>query len=73
MYPLLIKKIISSRYIIISIFLFSSVLLFAQEEEHCKSSNKKAEKLFNQGVAELKSRNYTDAVKLFKAAIEEDP
>jgi outer membrane protein OmpA-like peptidoglycan-associated protein/tetratricopeptide (TPR) repeat protein len=75
-------RIIHTKYSLIFKFVFILTLAlclnslgFSQDEttDECKTTNKKAEKLFNQGVSQMKSGQYSEAFKLFKQSIEEDP
>ena len=68
------KQLYSLFFIgIIITFFLSSNSIMAQDEDGCKTANKKAEKYFNQAVSAMKSSNYPEAIKLFREAIDEDP
>ncbi|MGD0712141.1 MAG: OmpA family protein [Bacteroidales bacterium] len=55
-------------------FLFIYKTASSQDEESpCKIDNKKAEKIFNKGISEMKSGNTPEAIKLFKETIDEEP
>jgi len=71
------KKIVYTRLLfILCMFFCSSASIVAQDKDEgdnpCKVNNRKAEKIFNEGVAEMKSRKYPEAIKLFKQAIDEE-
>ena len=62
--------------IIFCTFIFSGFSALAQDKdvsEACKIDNRKAEKVFNEGASEMKSRKYSEAMKLFKEAISIEP
>ena len=62
--------------IIFCTFIFSGFSALAQVKdgsEACKINNRKAEKVFNEGASEMKSRKYSEAMKLFKEAISIEP
>ena len=68
----------SKKQVASIIFFFLLLLVytdtFSQDEENpCKVDNKKAEKIFNKGVSELKSGNTPEAIKSFKETIDEEP
>ncbi len=71
------RKIFHLRFLfILCVLLYLCSSLFAQEQEGddaCKVNNKKAEKIFKQGVTEMKDRKYSDAVRLFREVIDIEP
>lgn len=75
MKPFFKKHISASRlFAILCILFFANTNIFAQEEsDSCKIANKKAIKVYKNGIAAMKSHKYTEAAKLFVDAIEIEP
>ena len=73
----MINSVCKIRFVSIAFtlfFLFVFIVVSGQDEEKpCKTDNKKAEKVFKEGMQAKKARNSAEAMKYFKETIDLEP